>query len=105
MYAYLVVFRKYTYVVRTTCTYSTTCIKGVFKKSPELYFRQLDVYETLAPTVFDYEDSKSESCNRDIFVQQIDPHTCFLIIKNHVYFGRQLKTYFYQNFKRLKNCS
>ena len=41
---------------------------GVFIKSLQLrkflYFRQTDAYETFAPAVFDYEDSKFESWHR-----------------------------------------
>ena len=75
-------------------------IHGVYRKFPESRkfstFRLSDVYETLAPAVFDYEDSKSESCHHAKKIREVNSVNkstrTLLVVKNRVYFGRRLKT-------------
>ena len=60
---------------------------------------------TLAPYVFDYEDSKSESWHRAkkirvVFMVKQSPRALFSVIENCVCFGRRFKTII----KLLKNC-
>ena len=51
-------------------------IHGVYRKFPESRkfstFRLSDVYETLAPAVFDYENSKSESWHRAKKIREVN---------------------------------
>ena len=63
-------------------------------KSPESrkfsYFRQLDVYETLAIAVFDYADSKFESWHRAMKIRDVNSvnksTSSLLVLKNKIVF-------------------
>ena len=85
------------------------CIK--FPESGKFsYFRQSHIYETLAPELFDYEDSKSERWPRAEKIREVysvnkSTSRLLFVIKNH-YFDRQLKTTIKTNLETLKgeNC-
>ena len=73
----------------------------MYRKFPEsrkfLYLRQSDVYETLAPAVLAYEDSKSGSWHHAKKIREVNSvnkstRTLLFILKNRAYFGRRLKT-------------
>ena len=62
-----------------------------------MYFRQSKVYETLAPAVFDNEDSKSESWHRakkirEVYLINKSTPTLIFVPKYRVYFVRRLNT-------------
>ena len=69
-----------------------------FQELPKFsYFLQSDVYETLAPAVIDYEDSKSESWHHAKKIREVNSvnkptRTLLFVVKYRVYFGRRLKT-------------
>ena len=62
-----------------------------------MYFRQSVLYKTLAPDVFDYGDSKSESWHRakkirKVFMVNKSSRALLAVIENRVSFGRRIKT-------------
>ena len=61
------------------------------------YFRQLVLNKILAPDVFDYGDSKSDSWHRaikigEVFMVNKSPRALFSLILNRVCIGRRFKT-------------
>ena len=75
-------------------------VHGMYRKFPELrklfYFRQSDVYKTLAPAVLEYEDSNSESWHHAKKIREVNSvnkstRSLLFVLKNRVYFGHRLK--------------
>ena len=82
-----------------TCT-DTNKYVGLSKSNDSikfLYFPQSVLNKILAPDVFDYGDSKSESWLsakkiREVFMVNKSPRTLFVVMENRVCFGRRFKT-------------
>ena len=77
------------------CTWAIQKLMRFDKKFS--YFRQSVFYKILAPDVFDYGDSKSESWHRtkkirEVFLAYKSPRTLLSVLKNPVCFGRRFKT-------------
>ena len=72
-------------------------VRGSVKKYPDskmfLYFRLSDLNKILAPAVFDYEESKSESWHsakkiREVFLDNKSAPPLFFVIKNCCFISR-----------------
>ena len=84
---------------------------GVYRKFPELqnfsYFLQSDVYETLAPAVSDYEDSKSESWHHAKKIREVNSvnkptRTLLFVVKKSCLFWPPVKNKNKINYKTLR---
>ena len=80
-----------------TSTYSCMSTWAILKVMKFSYFRQSVFNKILAPDVFVYGDSKSESWHRDkkirdIFMVNKSPRALLSVMENRVCFDRRFKT-------------